>query len=190
MTNWVPVLERRRAARPLGRLAAAIGALGLTLGLGGCTNNDMTDLQRYVESVLARQGGRIEELPPIRPYTAYVYQGSEIDPFAPFYDDEPEQQQQTASSGPQPDLDRNREELEQYALDSLRMMGTLERDGATWAIVRSPDSLIHRISVGNYIGKNHGKIINISEDRIALKEIIPDGQGGWTEREAALALLE
>ncbi len=188
MTNGSVLLERRRTVRRPRGLAAA-GALGLTLVLGGCTSNDMSDLQRYVESVLAREGGRIDKVDPIKPYTPYVYKGSEIDPFAPFYDDEP-QQQQTVASGPSPDLNRNREELEQYALDSLRMMGTLERDGATWAIVRSPDSLIHRISVGNYIGKNHGKIISISEDRIALKEIIPDGQGGWTERDAGLALLE
>ena len=71
------------------------------------------------------------------------------------------------------------------------MMGTLERDGARpGPSCADPDTIIHRISVGNYIGKNHGKIIGISEDRIELKEIVPDGQGGWTERDAALALLE
>ena len=96
----------------------------------------------------------------------------------------------STTAGPQPDLDRNREELEQYALDSLRMVGTLDRDGTVWAIVRSPDSIIHRISVGNYMGKNHGKIIGISEDRIELMEIIPDGLGGFEERDAALALAE
>ena len=78
----------------------------------------------------------------------------------------------------------------QFAITSVSMMGTLEREGSTWAIVRSPDSIIHRIGVGNYIGKNHGKIIGISEDRIELKEIVPDGQGGWSERDASLALLE
>lgn len=186
--------NRVQPDRPVGRLRTpgrAMALLGCALMLAGCEGKDMRDLQRYVEDVLARPGGRIEELPPIEPYTAYTYKGGEVDPFAPFYEEE--EQTQTAArpqAGPRPDLDRNREELEQYALDSLRMMGTLERDGSTWAIVRSPDAIIHRISVGNYIGKNHGKIIGISEDRIELKEIIPDGQGGWTERDAALALLE
>ena len=116
-----------------------------------------------------------------------------MDPFEPFFQEEPKQAEEEGKgegSGPKPDFNRNREELETYALDSLRMLGTLQRAGDTWAIVRSPDAIIHRISVGNYIGRNHGKIIGITEEQIDLKEIIPDGQGGWTERDASLALLE
>lgn len=178
---------RRSRATP----RAAMVVIGCALALAGCEGKSMRDLNQYVEGVLARPGGRIEELPPIEPYTAYTYEGSEIDPFAPFYQEEaPEQTTAQAQTGPRPDFDRNREELEQYALDSLRMKGTLEQQGSTWAIVKSPDELIHRLAVGNYVGRNHGKIIGIFEDRIELKEIVSDGQGGWTERDAALALAE
>jgi type IV pilus assembly protein PilP len=171
------------------RSLTAVLVVGCASLLSGCLDQDKSDLDRYVEDVLARKGGRIDELPPIEPYVVYTYKGGEVDPFAPFFEEEPPPPP-GIGAGLRPDLDRNREELEQYALDSLRMMGTLEREGTTWAIVRSPDSIIHRIAVGNYIGKNHGKIIGIFEDRIELKEIIPDGQGGFSERDAALALLE
>jgi type IV pilus assembly protein PilP len=69
------------------------------------------------------------------------------------------------------------------------MMGTLELDNELWGIVRSPDGTIHRVQVGNYLGRNHGKVVGISEESIDLNEIIQDGQGGWQERTAALALI-
>ena len=70
------------------------------------------------------------------------------------------------------------------------MMGTLELNEELWGIVRSPDGTIHRVQVGNYVGRNHGKIVGISEESIDLNEIIQDGQGGWQERDAALALTQ
>lgn len=152
----------------------------------------MSDLRDYVAEVKKRKGSAIEELPPIEPYIVYTYQSSDaVDPFAPFFQEETTPEgPQVAGSGIQPDFDRNREELEGHTLDSLRMMGTLEKDDDIWGIVRSPDAIIHRVKVGNYMGKNHGKIINISEEKIELVEIVPDGQGGWIERDAALALVE
>ncbi len=82
------------------------------------------------------------------------------------------------------------EELEQFELDSLRMVGTIDNESNNWAIVLDPNGVVHRVKVGNYIGGNIGKIINIFEDRIDLREIMQDSGGRWEEREAALALLE
>ena len=73
---------------------------------------------------------------------------------------------------------------------ALRMMGTLEKGDQFWAILRDPDSIIHRVQTGNYIGQNHGNIIEVTETNIKLLEIIPDGRGGWEERKAELALAE
>ena len=70
------------------------------------------------------------------------------------------------------------------------MVGTLERDGSSWALVRMSDSTIHRVKPGNFAGENHGKIVNITESEIELTEIVEDGLGGWMERQAALALSE
>jgi len=159
----------------------------------------MSDLRSYVAEVKTRKGSRIEELPPIEPYIVYTYPCNGeiqcVDPFEPFFsnqpeppDDGPEGDKQT--TGPKPDFDRNREELESYPLDGLRMMGTLEKDTQFWGIVRDPDAIIHRVQVGNYLGQNHGKIVAITEDRIELLEIVPDGRGGWEERNAEIALAE
>jgi type IV pilus assembly protein PilP len=170
-----------------------IGVLTVALvSLAGCGGGDMGDLQSYVQQVLARKGKRPPPIPPLEPYVVYSYQSGEgRDPFEPFFKEEaPAPAKSAAGNGVQPDLNRNREELEQYALDSLRMMGTLEQKDKMWGIVRSPDGTIHRVQVGNYMGRNFGKIVNISEERIELNEIVPDGQGGWTERQAALALVE
>jgi type IV pilus assembly protein PilP len=165
--------------------------------LAGCGGGSMADLRSYVAEVKTRKGSRIEELPPIEPYVVYTYPCDGAvqcaDPFEPFYLEPPrppEAEGQVASNGLSPNFDRNREELESYPLDGLRMMGTLEKDEQFWGILRDPDAIIHRVQVGNYIGQNHGKITNISEDRIQLLEIIPDGRGGWEERTAEIALAE
>ncbi len=90
----------------------------------------------------------------------------------------------------QPDRNRNREELEAHPLDSLRMVGTIEKDGGTWAIISASDGTIHRVQEGNYMGQNHGQILSIDEFSVVLREIVPDGLGGWREREASLVLPE
>ena len=152
----------------------------------------MSDLESYANEVLSRPGGEVEPLPEIKPYEIYTYASSGgVDPFSRF-DVEPEVQekQQASNNGIQPDFNRIREELESATLDSLRMVGTLEQNEQRWAIVRSPDGVIHRVQVGNYLGKNHGRIQSIDESGIGLVEIIPDGLGGWQEREASLALVE
>ncbi len=160
--------------------------------LGGCEQQSKSDLEAYIAEVLARKGGQVEPLPEIKPYEVYTYRSSGgIDPFAPFDIEPPEKERQQASNnGIQPDFNRIREELESNTLDSLRMVGTLEQENQRWAIVRSPDGVIHRVQVGNYLGRNHGRIQSIDENGITLVEIIPDGQGGWQERSAYLALVE
>ena len=95
-------------------------------------------------------------------------------------------------SGVRPDPNRVREELEKYALASLRMVGTVStgNSGELWALISAPDGVVPRVRKGNYLGNNHGKITNISEQRIDLKEIVPDGPGRWQERESFLSLTQ
>ena len=168
------------------------------IGLSACVSNDMSDLELRVESVMKRPGGRIEPLPEVRPYDAYAYQSglnNAKDPFRPFYQKVLEEVTQTENSGLTAEMEReinnrNREELESYELDSLRMVGTLDDDSDNWGIVLDPDGTVHKVRVGNYAGLNIGKITNIFEDRIELREIIQNSQGRWEEREAILALAE
>ena len=69
-------------------------------------------------------------------------------------------------------LTHNKEELEYFELDSLRMVGTLEESGKLWGIIKDQDGLIYKVSEGNYMGRNFGKVNTINEGEIRLREII------------------
>jgi type IV pilus assembly protein PilP len=89
-----------------------------------------------------------------------------------------------------PDLLRRKEELERYALDALKMVGTLVQGDTNWALVVAPGGVLHRVRVGNYVGQNNGQITRIDEGQIQLTEIVNDGGGEWRERQAAVALKQ
>ena len=170
----------------------------ITLLTAGCVLHDMSDLDIYTQETLARPGGRIAPLPEIKPYEAYAYEaGAEgaRDPFHSFYKKTQEDVEESQDSGLTAEMEkeivnRNREELEGFELDSLRMVGTLDNEDNHWGIILDPDGSIHRVKVGHYLGTNIGKILNIFEDRIELREIVKDSQGKWDERQAAIALAE
>jgi hypothetical protein len=82
---------------------------------------------------------------------------------------------------------RNREPLEEFPLDSLRLVGTLSLRGQQFALIKDPTAVVHRVTLGNYLGQNYGKITTIAESEIALREIVPDGFGGFIERPATVA---
>lgn len=160
----------------------------LTGLLAGCAKHDMNDLRGFVEEVKQRPPGRIEPLPEIKEVETHTYSSSDLrNPFAP----EKVQETETniaQNSGLTPDFNRRKEELEQFPLDSLRMVGTLDKEDFVWALIRTNDGTIHTVKSGNYIGMNYGKIDRISEEKIELTEIIKDGQGGYIERQATVAL--
>jgi type IV pilus assembly protein PilP len=165
-------------------LAAAVAATALS-ACGGA--ND--DLREYIDEIKARPGGRIEPLPQIQPAPTFVYEpGARRSPFVP---DAPQRRinnDPNAVDGP--DQDRAREFLEQFPLDTLKMVGTLADRRASFGLVQTSDGLVHRVSVGNHMGQNFGRIIAISDSEIQLVEIISDGLGGYLERPAAIALAD
>ncbi len=157
--------------------------------LTGCSSSN-SDLHEYIQQVKARPAGRIAPMPEFKPYETFSYDDSKLrDPFNVFAG-ENEETKLGAATGLRPDINRNKEALEDYPLDTLHFVGHLERDGKRWAIVTSPDKLVYRVRVGNHLGTNYGEIVAISETQIDIKEIIQDGLGGWIEREAALSLTE
>lgn len=159
-----------------------------TLVLSACADRGMHDLKSYVDQVKARKAGHIEPLPEIRPIETFAYlSDGRRSPFEEQLQNQGSGEQ-LANNGLSPDFNRRREELESYPLDSLRMVGLLEQLGVTWALVKNQEGTIHRVKSGNYLGQNHGQIIQVSEDQIEVTEIIPDGQGGYRERQASLAL--
>jgi type IV pilus assembly protein PilP len=169
-------------------LGKCLGVLVAILTLSACSSQHYGDLDKYIEDVKHKTKGRIEPLPEVKTYESYTYQAQDLrDPFTPFTEAPAEQM---AQPGITPDIHRKREALEAFPLDSLKFVGTIEKDGATWGLITAPDKAIYRVQVGNHMGKNYGEIMSLNESTILLKEIIPNGSGGWVERQASLALSE
>ena len=177
-------MQHRKHRTRLRPLAVALAALGYVL-LAGCSSAD-DELNRFVEETKHEPGGRVEPLPEIKPYETYVYADSEMR--SPFMPSAPGAG--AGLAGVRPDQKRNREFLEQFSLDTLRMVGTLRLGGSMYGLVQTKDGLVHRVAVGEHMGQAEGKITEISPSKISLTEIVPDSLGGYMERPAALALNE
>lgn len=161
----------------------AMALLPLAVAVSGC-GGDLDDLRVYIEEVKARKTTNIEPIPQIKPHEAFLYvDAGRRDPFA----NAPTQKAVSGALGALMDPRRNREPLEEFPLDSLRLVGTLTISGTQFALVRDPTGVVHRVTIGNYLGQNYGKITQINETEVALREIIPDGFGGYIERKAMVA---
>lgn len=152
---------------------------------------DNSDLEQYIQQVMARPGGGIAPIPSIEPHEPYIYPGHTRSPFDSTVIARPLESVPEGLPGiVDIDFDRPREPLEQYPLDSLRMVGTLEREGVRHALIRTPDRVIHMVRPGNHLGQNFGEIIDISDRDIFLREVVPDAFGGWEKRDNEIALSE
>ena len=157
----------------------------LYAALTACSSAD-DELTRFIEDTKREPGGRVEPLPEIKPYESFVYAASDIR--SPFLPSSPGAG--AGLAGIRPDQKRNREFLEQYSLDTLRMVGTLRLSGQMYGLVETKDGLVHRVTTGNHLGQAEGKITDISTSKISLIEIVPDSLGGYMERPAAIGLNE
>ncbi len=168
--------------------AAGILTLCATV-LSGCGSSEFEDLNRFVEESKEGLRGRVEPLPKIQQFEAFAYDAFDLpDPFRPH---RLEIAGQVPGGGPAPDTKRHKEVLESFPLESLKMVGTLERKRVRFALIRTPDSNLFKASVGNYMGQNFGVVTAISETTVTLKEVIQDpASGGWNERSANLQLLD
>jgi len=163
-----------------GQLVFLVASIALGF-LSACSSAD-DELQRFIEDTKKEPGGRVEPLPEVKPYETFVYSATELrSPFLPGGNGGP---------GLRPDSKRSREFLEQFSLDTLKMVGTLKLGGRMYGLVQTKDGLVHRVTQGNYMGQADGKITDITPAKIVLTEIVPDGLGGYMERPAALGLNE
>jgi type IV pilus assembly protein PilP len=165
---------------PLLRHAAVLGLS--TVVLTGCSSGQR-DLEAWVNEVKARPAPPLDPLPVMKQFETFEYAAQTLrDPFsAPVPD-------RNAGNGLRPDPERRKEALEAFPLDSLNMVGTIGSGGRLVGLVMAPDKVTYRMQPGNYLGQNDGRITAIYEDRIEMVELIPDGAGGWLERQAKIAL--
>ena len=158
-----------------------------TVLLAACSSGEFSDLKEFVDQSGQGLRGHVDPLPQVKAYEPMTYNAYDLpDPFKP-RKIEPEH---TAGGGPAPDLVRRKEPLEAYPLESLKMVGTLEKARQRWALIKTPDGNLYRVRRENYMGQNFGKIAMISDSSITLTELIQDTTGSWSERTSNLQLLE
>jgi type IV pilus assembly protein PilP len=162
--------------------AAVIGVVLAGLVAAGCSGGQ-SDLQKWIAETKKKPGGRIQALPEVKPYESFAYSASNMrSPFQP--------QGASGQASLRPSTRRNREFLENFSLDTLKMVGTFKVGNNFYGLVQSRDGLVHKVQPGNYLGQNDGKVTEITGGKINLVEIIPDGLGGYIERPASLALTD
>ncbi|MDT8363072.1 MAG: pilus assembly protein PilP [Nitrosomonas sp.] len=153
--------------------------------VSACADNGHEDLREFVKNAGAGMQGKVDPLPEIFPLEQFVYAASEIpDPFSA----RKNTQTNSGHNELEPDLKRQKETLENYALENLSMVGTLQRGQHIYALVKTPDNTVHRIRNGNYLGHNFGLVTAISEENITLKEIIQESGNAWVEQVGTLRM--
>lgn len=163
----------------------------LLLVAAGCsrgvtsTPGDAPNLEKWVAEVKNRPAPPLDPLPIMQQFETFEYAAQDLrDPFSNAFSD------QSGGSGPRPDPNRPKQTLEQFPLDSLKMVGTIGSGSGLIALVTAPDKVTYRVRPGIYLGQNDGRVTAVSEDRIDLVELVPDGAGGWLERPATVVLQD
>lgn len=175
------------------KIKSLLIVLSATFALGGCSGGDgFSDIDQFMEETKAKPRGKVEPLPEFKAYQSFTYSAANRrDPFTPPIDvvlsavieDKP-------ANSVKPDFDRPKELLETFGLGALKMVGTLKRqeEDTLWALISDNDGGIHRVKLGQFMGKNHGRIVMIDESQLEMIEIVPNGRGGWLERPRSIAL--
>ena len=157
--------------------------------LTGCGGEEFQDLRDFVQNAGADMRGKVEPPPDIKPYEPFTYDNDTAlaDPFKPR---KPDARKPNHPGQNQPNLDRPKEELEDFPLESLKMVGYLFQKNVGHAVIRSSEGKIYQVKAGNYIGQNFGQITSVSETEVKIKEMVQDSAGDWSERESTLQLVE
>ena len=154
--------------------------------LAGCSSGEQQDIKAWMDEQAKGMRGAVRTLPEIKPFPVVEYVGPSVDD--PFRKGRMEVERR-ANTALRPNLDRRKEPLEAYPLESLRMVGVLSQGNAIHALVLAGKSL-HQVKVGNYVGQNFGVVTYIGDGEMSLKEIVEDVNGDWVERISTLTLQE
>jgi type IV pilus assembly protein PilP len=164
----------------------ALIAVAVLTSLAGCMGESHSDLRAWMQEQGKGVKGKLDPLPQVKPYEPFAYNAFDLpDPFKP-------RKIEPVKGGSKlaPDLNRRKEPLEAYPLESLQMVGTLQRAKSTYALVRTNDKDVYQIRVGNYMGQNFGVVVEITDAEIRLKELVQDSAGDWTERSSTIQLAD
>ena len=186
-----------RPSRPEGNVRSGalvkMAILVMTaLIISACSGDNFSDLRAFVDAEKAKPGGRVAPIPEVKPFESFAYRSAgRKSPFEPWNTNIGVAKASNGDKGGlQPNTKRRREVLESFPLDTLRMVGTLTKGKIMWAVIKAPDGLVYRVTVNNYLGQNYGRITKITDDKVELAEIVPDGLGGWQKRQASLVIAD
>jgi len=162
--------------------------------LTACGSSGQEELQAWMDQQRAQTRPKVDPIPEPKKFTpqAYTQEGS-TDPFSNQKLAQAlkrESAQSTSNAAlVAPELARRKEPLEGFPLDAMKMVGSMVKQGRPVALVRV-DNLLYQVRPGNYLGQNFGKIVQVSETELVLREIVQDAAGEWIERPATLQLQE
>jgi type IV pilus assembly protein PilP len=171
-------------------LVCRLGLLVGLVALAGCNNdNGFSDLDAYMNEMRLRPPGKIEPMPTFRPHETFTYSAANLR--SPFSRQVPVDQagRQQGSRNVRPDPNRAKQYLEGFNIEQFEMVGTISNASGSFALLRGAGG-VHRLKVGDYLGRNDGRIIAISATQVEVVEIVPDGQGAWLERPRTIPLKE
>ncbi|HYD78224.1 MAG TPA: pilus assembly protein PilP [Paucimonas sp.] len=173
------------------RAGRAVFSMASLLALAGCGDGGLNEVKQWMDETRQQAKVTVEKLSEPKKFTPFSYSAKDSpDPYDPNkLAVALAKVKANSTSAIKPDLDRRREPLESYPLDTIKMVGTLQKPGLTYAILQIDKAIFH-VKVGNYIGQNLGMITNITEDKLDLKEVVQDASGDWVERKATLELQE
>jgi len=162
----------------------------LAVALAGCSSSGPEEIRQWMDQTKKETKPFVPKLPEPKAYTPFVYEaGKDVDPFSPSKLAVAIAKWQANSKGVRPNLDRRREPLEEFPLDTIKMVGALRKPGLSYAILQV-DKMVFQVKAGNYLGQNFGMITSVTDDAVDIKEVVQDASGEWVERKARLELQE
>ena len=172
------------------QLTRISGLLLAALLLAGCSGGDQfEDIRQFMRDVEAKPKGQIAPLPEFEAYQAFTYGAANMrSPFEPPVIVPPKTEEQKRNIGVKPPQNHVKQYLERFPLSSLAMVGTLQKDNDTYALIEDSQGGVHRVQVGDYMGDQWGQIESIEDTRIDVTEIVSDGAGGWLRRPRTVEL--
>ncbi|GJI96461.1 fimbrial protein [Duganella caerulea] len=162
----------------------------LTL-LSGCGDSDVQEVRAWMKQVDAQAKVAVPPLAEPKTFIPFAYaQADAIDPFNPNkLLAELAKASAKGANGIRPDMDRRKELLESFPLDTVKMVGTVQQKGVLYALLQVDRGLYHVVA-GQHVGQNFGLITAITDDSVSVKEIVQDAGGDWVERMSKLELQE
>jgi len=165
------------------------GALMAAALLAGCGDSDVREVRDWMEQVKRDTRPAVKPLPEPKDFLPYAYGAKDaVDPFDPNkLLGELARAAATSNNPNQPDLQRPRELLETFPLDTMQMVGMMEKGGTRFALLQVERSL-YQVKAGQRIGQNFGVVTHVGEDAVDIREVVQDAAGEWTQRRTKLEL--